>query len=238
MILLNGYSATAPNGELSTLSWGILYDSHPWYRNYLEKRCWAFNPLLRNSLWFLNIVWRQCNRKVLFQPSLEEFFVIHYLRYHRQYSQISRFQPSLEGFFMIQLHYQQLTARDFIDFNPLLRDSLWFYVLAADTAIAKIKDFNPLLRDSLWFHTTRMGAVSTSSCRISTLSWGILYDSTAKSENSYANICVNFNPLLRDSLWFINQHRRQHKRRGHHNFNPLLRDSLWFKFLVRARRHR
>ena len=67
---------------VSTLSWGILYDS---LLNMAEKQRAqtgnGFNPLLRNSLWFFE---PQDGDKPLyetkFQPSLEEFFMIQLVR--------------------------------------------------------------------------------------------------------------------------------------------------------------
>ena len=146
--------------NLSTLSWGILCDSS--YRYIVSK-------------WIYLVWW-------LFQPSLEEFFVIPFSIRFWMYSRtltLKNFQPSLEEFFVIHvvsLHPFLLLVGKY-PFNPLLRNSLWFRRGGLVSTRSNIFSFNPLLRNSLWFP------------RI--WSWA-----TVPREHT-------FNPLLRNSLWFF-----------------------------------
>ncbi len=88
----------------------------------------SFNPLLRNSLWFeKSRGWVSHRAGEVFQPSLEEFFMIH--------------------------------CCDTWDWPW----GCW--------------GFNPLLRNSLWFHIPTLSDLGDKPCCVSTLSWGILYDS-------------------------------------------------------------
>ena len=117
-----------------------------------------------------------------------------------------------------------------------------------------ICSFNPLLRNSLWFFSickrwVLLGAVASS---VSTLSWGILYDSSVLGDLVLELKKNGFNPLLRNSLWFkisvysfpcglylvstlswgilYDSQKPQWSGRpnSRYSFNPLLRNSLWF----------
>ena len=140
--------------NVSTLSWGILYDSPIYIVN--SSACFS-----------------------MFQPSLEEFFMI--LRYCSQFSEsriVSKFQPSLEEFFMILKRTLRRVRRNANSrFNPLLRNSLWF------------NNWWIIWWEWRWnvVSTLSWGILYDSVCRIcgwkhkikvSTLSWGILYDSS------------------------------------------------------------
>ena len=134
----------------------------------------SFNPLLRNSLWFLAIGYWWFSREVqksVFQPSLEEFFVIRFLSSlangiltgvlstlswgilcdsfssgNTSVVYVEYFQPSLEEFFVILYISVKADGDGVYSFNPLLRNSLWFsHCLMMSSS--KLSGFQPSLEE-------------------------------------------------------------------------------------------
>ncbi len=167
---------------VSTLSWGILYDSFLFKVDICFRVYICFNPLLRNSLWF-NV-----------------------------------------GCFWIIFSFSE-------GFNPLLRNSLWFYQKASSASTAIIHGFNPLLRNSLWFIycDTDSVMILEKDVRVSTLSWGILYDSGKILWLLSPNNKM-FQPSLEEFFMILVYIHYDSNRSNRSSFNPLLRNSLWFEY--------
>ncbi len=112
---------------VSTLSWGILYDSCLKADGKVLKNKKGFNPLLRNSLWFRNWLGRGGSHYERFQPSLEEFFMIQKLIYEEKYSNDINVSTLSWGIlYDSTLLYIFCVVVWVLSFNPLLRNSLWF----------------------------------------------------------------------------------------------------------------
>ena len=141
---LGGHNISNP---VSTLSWGILYDSQCFLEAIILELL-GFQPSLEE--FFMIQGSHTCDlsrRPPTFQPSLEEFFMILfflpdlflYLFYLR------KFQPSLEEFFMIYLTFERIEY-NVRGFNPLLRNSLWFVSQNFDSLFSDLQ-FQPSLEE-------------------------------------------------------------------------------------------
>ena len=162
--------------RVSTLSWGILYDSMMPPTPVWSKKP-SFNPLLRNSLWFVTYTGFLGNWWHRFNPLLRNSL---WFGCHRgnQKDYEGEFQPSLEEFFMIPVFSTLLIS----GYMPMVSTLSW-----------------GILYDSSPRSWRQVFLVRI--CVVSTLSWGILYDSWLW-KHPWISTARRFNPLLRNSLWF------------------------------------
>ena len=161
------------HGLVSTLSWGILYDS-PFYYATAKNFSQCFNPLLRNSLWFLSLTVSASSTNdtyvstlswgILYDSSIKERGILQplYLSFNPLLRNSlwfyttntcnrcllrKKFQPSLEEFFMIQYPEKLFILVERRSFNPLLRNSLWFLVEKILVEVGLWKWFQPSLEE-------------------------------------------------------------------------------------------
>ena len=222
------------NLRLSTLSWGILCDSgrRLWWR--WSNRC-ALSTLSWGILCdsFRSQRGGFCSRWTLFQPSLEEFFVIQFLVLFWQNRGEGNFQPSLEEFFVILYPGMKPAESEIFTLSTLswgiLCDSWKFKRYKKLDTVQQ--NFQPSLEEffvilySNWITIRNIGHINIfqpsleeffvilvilllrlpMGLGLSTLSWGILCDSSSQKQAFQIEkmLFPAFNPLLRNSLWFL-----------------------------------